>query len=62
MNNLRHYREKAGLTQKELADKLGIDKSAIVRAETGVKDLTGNLYREIARILGITTDELLGVR
>lgn len=62
LNNLRHYRERAELTQAELADKLGIDKAIIVRAETGVKDLPGNVYAEIARVLGVTTDELLGVK
>ena len=62
LNNLRHYRERAGLTQAELAEKLCVDKAIIVRAETGVKDLPGNVYAEIARIFGVTTDALLGVQ
>ena len=62
LNNLRHYRERAGLTQAELAEKLGVDRTTINRAETGVKDLPGNLYGEIARVLDVTTDELLGVK
>lgn len=62
MNNLQYYREKAGLTQQELADKLDIDRTTLARAENGVRDLVGSAYRKIAEILGVSTDELLGVR
>lgn len=62
MNNLQFYREKAGLTQQELADKLEIDRKTLSRAENGVKDLLGSVYRKVAEILGVTTDDLLGVR
>ncbi|MEE0944917.1 MAG: helix-turn-helix transcriptional regulator [Clostridia bacterium] len=60
MNNLRYYREKAGLTLAELANRTGIVESSINRAEHGVTDLTGQRWKILAKALGCTIDELLG--
>lgn len=62
MNNLEYMRRKAGLTQKELADKSGISESAICRAEKGVTDLPGTRWKALAKALGCSLDELLGLK
>lgn len=61
MNNLEYYRLKAGMTQTELAEKSGVLQTDISRAEKGVKDLKGLNWASIAKVLGCTVDELLGV-
>ena len=61
MNNLEHYRLRAGMTQKELADKSGISESSICRAEKGVTDLPGTRWKALAKALGCSLDELLGL-
>lgn len=60
MNNLKYYREKAGLTQNELEKKSGVRQEEISRVEMGVKDLKGLAWASIARALGCSIDELLG--
>ena len=60
--NIRYYRKKKGLTQSELAEKLGISFQAVSGWETGmtVPDL-GNLCR-LSELLGATVDALLTPR
>ena len=57
--NLREIRIKKGITQEELAKKLGINQNNISRYETSER--TPNLYlaKEIAAALDCTVDELL---
>lgn len=62
MNNLEYMRRKAGLTMRELADKTGISESAICRAEKGVTDLPGTRWKALAKALGCSLDELLGLK
>lgn len=57
--NIKKAREKAGLTQQELADRLGIGQSAVAMWETqGFLPRTDKLPT-LAKILGCTIDELL---
>jgi len=61
-DRIRSARTKAGLTQRALAARMGVDKSAVAQWEgggggTGIK--TSNLI-ELARILGVRPSELLG--
>lgn len=52
--NIKFYRKKHKLTQTELAQKIGIDRSVLSRYENEEVDITvGNVVR-IARFLGIT--------
>ena len=60
MNRLEYYRLRAGMTQTELAEKSGVYQPDISRAEKGVKDLKGQNWSSIARVLNCSIDELLG--
>ncbi|MGI6151239.1 MAG: helix-turn-helix domain-containing protein [Christensenellales bacterium] len=52
------HRKRAGLTQQELAEKLGIDRSTVTKWETGAAaPLTAKLP-EIAKALGCTINDL----
>lgn len=62
MNRLKYYRERANLSQGGLAEKTGIEQSIISRVETGIRDLSGQRWKIIAKALGCTVDELLGER
>lgn len=57
--NYKKLREKSGLTQKELADELGVDQSAVCLWETGKTQPRAKLLPKIAKILGCTVDELV---
>ncbi len=52
---IRHYREQAGLTQQELADLTGIDRTYLLRLERGT--LQSEQLQRILRVL-----KQLGVR
>ncbi len=53
-----YYRNKNGLTQTELAEKLHCSQAEIAKIETGRKVLTFPLACVIADIFGIKTDDL----
>lgn len=52
-------REKVGLTQKEVAEKLGVDQSAVSFWETGKTHPRASLLMRLARLYGCTVDDLL---
>lgn len=58
---IREARIAAGLTQDQLAKKLGIRNTTLSGYETGVHDPKSNMLAEIAGICGVTVDFLLGV-
>ena len=57
---LARLREAAGLTQRELARRLGVDQSALSRIESGRRRLTAAQAGQAARILGVEPGALLG--
>lgn len=59
-NNLQHYRIRKLLTQEELAERLGVSRSAVAAWETGRKYPQMSTAIEIAKVLGVTVDELFG--
>ena len=62
MNPLKHYRQKAGLTQPELAEKVGISHRTLQDYEQGQKPLEGAralTVLKMARILGCTVEDLI---
>lgn len=59
-DNLRLYRKAKGITQQELANELKIDRSTYSFYELGKARPKFEVLRAIAKIFGVTIDELLG--
>ena len=57
-NNVKKLREKRGLTQKELGSRLGVSRQAINAIETGKFDPSIWLAYDLARLFGVTIEEL----
>lgn len=57
--NLRHQRKKAGLTQIQLAEKLGVSIATLRRWEAGETAPTGTRIIEIANTLKVSPDEII---
>jgi len=55
-------REKRGATQAEISVKLGISQSLLSQYEHGLLRPNAALIIELARLLRVTADELLGLR
>lgn len=55
---LKAYRAKAGLTQLDLADRLGVTRTSVARWETGARKIDANLVAKISRETGIGVLEL----
>lgn len=56
---LKELRKAAGITQTELADKVGVKQSTIAMLETGKnKSPRINVTKKICKVLGCTMDEL----
>ena len=56
---LRRYRDAAGLSQQELADRVGIAKSYVSSLELGYRAPNLNLLVKLARSVGVRPGELL---
>ena len=59
MDQIRLFREKAGLPQRELATAIGVSQAAVAQWETGAAQPTLDNLRKAAEILGCTPGELL---
>lgn len=57
---LKDLRKQAGLTQVDVAEKLGISQPAYASWERGVKKPTQENLVKIAQILGVSVDYLVG--
>jgi transcriptional regulator with XRE-family HTH domain len=55
-----HLREQMGLSQKDLAEKVSIDKSVMNRIELGTRSIRDDELFKFADVLGVTTDYILG--
>lgn len=58
-DNLRKAREAKGLTQKEVWEASGISESSYKSYEKGERPPPGDKIVTLARLLGVSTDELL---
>lgn len=58
--NLKSIRESRGLSQKQLAEALGLDRTTINKWESGVNAPTASMLLRIADYFHVTTDYLLG--
>lgn len=59
---LAQLRKQADYTQQELADELSVTRRMIAYYETESKHPPANLLVDLANTLGVTTDELLGLK
>ena len=59
--NLKRYRKKYGYSQVELGKKINYGYTAIANYESGRNEPSFDTLISLARILDVTTDELLGV-
>ncbi|MDE7325922.1 MAG: helix-turn-helix transcriptional regulator [Lachnospiraceae bacterium] len=57
-NNIYQYRIELGITQEELAEKVGIGASFIARIESGQKIMSVLVLYKIARALHVSSDML----
>jgi transcriptional regulator with XRE-family HTH domain len=58
---LRAAREDAGLSQQDVATRLGIYQSTVAFMEKGRRDVSALELARMARLFGLSTDELLCV-
>ena len=56
---IREQREALGTSQQAMADKIGVSRSTYVAIEKGTKELSLTEAESLARLFGITIDELL---
>lgn len=61
-NNLKQIRKQKGLTQTELADMLGTNKTTISNYETGYSSPSLDVLREICTKLNVSADVLLDIK
>lgn len=59
-NNLKYYRKKAGKTQTQLSEYLGMSLTAYGHYETGRRQITPDKLAKLADLYGVTVDDLLG--
>jgi transcriptional regulator with XRE-family HTH domain len=62
IRRLREAREKAGLTQEELADVLGADRGIINKIEMNRRRLDAQELKLLCERLGVSADFILGIR
>ena len=59
--NLKWAREQKGLSQKDVAEKIGVAKSTYSLYESGNREPNVQTIKKIADVLGVSADELLGI-
>lgn len=57
---IKMYREQNNMTQKELADGLGLSQSAVAKYENGERLVKLEFIQKLSIFFGITEDELCG--
>ena len=58
--NLLYYRKKAGLTQKQLADKIGVKNTAVSNWESGNNSIDIDTLCIVCDVFGITLNDIYG--
>ena len=58
VTKIKEFREKAGLTQADLAEKVGARRETIVHLENGKYNPSLKLAMDIARVFDVTVEEL----
>jgi putative transcriptional regulator len=57
-NRIKEYRNKLGLTQEELAYKVGVRRETIVFLEQGKYNPSLKLAHDVSEVLGVSIDKL----
>ena len=57
---IKHHRKRLGMTQEQLAERLGVSPQAVSKWENNLSCPDISLLPELATVLGISVDELLG--
>lgn len=60
-NMVKEMRERAGLSQAELAKRLGVTQQSIYYYESGNRDIKASVLIDMAKALDCTVSELLGL-
>lgn len=60
-NNLAKCRNASGLTQEQLAERLGCSTQAIQNYEYGLRDMRSSVLKRLSKALGCTVNQILGV-
>lgn len=60
-NKLKEMRERAGLTQQQLAEKIGVTQQTIWYYENGRREMKSSVLVELSNALGCTVSDLLGL-
>lgn len=60
-NKLAEMRSKAGLTQKQLAEKLGVTQQTVWYYENGKREMKSSVLIAVSKALGCTVSDLLGL-
>ena len=61
MERIKELRLARNMTQKELADMLGVDRTAVVKYETGKNGPTSEILIKLSKIFNVSLEYLLGV-
>lgn len=59
--NLKTARERRGLSQKDIAESIGVAKSTYSLYESGNREPNVQTIKKIADVLNVSADELLGI-
>lgn len=60
-NKLKEMRERAGLTQQQLAEKIGVTQQTVWYYENGRREMKSSILIELSNALGCTVSDLLGL-
>ena len=61
VTKIREYREKAGMKQAELAERVNARRETIVHLENGRYNPSLKLAMDIARVFGVTVEDLFAL-
>lgn len=56
---LREYRERVGLRQIDVAKRMNVDQAAVSKWESGENRISRKYHKKLAKLYGVTVDELL---
>ena len=59
--NLQYLRKEAGLTQEQLAGKLGVTRQTVSKWENGASVPDADILSQMASVLDVSVSELLGI-